>query len=128
MSDKIELPADRELALHEINSLLTEIKSRDNETHVYTKKAWVRDRIMGWVILSVLVAAVGWTLFYQYASTQELRRSLYETCVDNNSRSAAQRDLYDQVAQATESPEFKVLMEATSSRLASRDCKTLYLQ
>ncbi len=126
-SEMIELPNDRELALHEINSILTGLKSHDTEMRFASQGQWLRYRILGWATLAILVVALGWSLFYQYDSSQNLRRSLYETCVDNNTRSGAQRDLYDQIASRAESVELKALMESASSRLAPRDCKSIYL-
>lgn len=127
--DQIDLPKDRELALHEVNSILTELQSRYAQMHFYTKREWARDRFVGWTIFALLMGLLTWSLVYQYASTQDLRRSLYETCVDNNARAEAQRALYAQVAkEAPEGSNTRVLLGAAAARITSRNCQGLYLK
>ena len=119
------LPNDRELALHEIKSLAEQMRSAN--LHVYTKPAWRRDRLIGWFLTVLIISGLGWGLFYQYASAEDLRASLYQSCRDANARNQATRDLYDEIARGTKSPEFKLLLAKTSARLEPVDCQTRYL-
>lgn len=119
------LPNDRQLALHEIRSLAEQM--RQANLHVYTKPAWRRDRLIGWFLTVLILTGLGWGLFYQYASAQDLRESLYQACLDSNSRNQATRDLYDEIGKGTSSPEFKVLLAKTSARLEPIDCRSRYL-
>lgn len=116
---------DRDLALHELKSLVEQMRSAN--LHVYTKPAWRRDRLIGWFITFAILAGMGWGLFYQYASAQDLRQSLYQACTDANSRNAANRDLYDEIAKDAKDPEFKALLVKTSGRMTTVDCRARYL-
>ena len=120
-----ELPNDRTLALHEIHSLTEQL--RNANLHVYTAPDWRRDRIIGWILTVVILVGLGWAVFYNYVSSQDLRHSLYQSCLDANARNAAQHDLYIEVGRLSKDPKFVTLLGQTSAKLSPVDCAGRYL-
>lgn len=121
-----EGPSDRELALHEIKSLADQM--RQSNLHVYSKDAWRRDRTIGWALTVIILAGLCWAMFYQYASAQDLRRSLYRSCSDANVRTVAQRDFYTEIAAASDNEKFKAMLVRTIDKLEPVDCSARYLR
>lgn len=123
-----KLPQDRQLALHEINSILVELKRKEQESYVITRAAWYRDRIIGWIIFAILGSGLAYLFFVQYEAAQDLRQTLYQTCIENNERSAAQKNLYLKLATyASEPSPVRDELIRAAELIENRDCRSAYL-
>ena len=122
-----ELSDDRQLALHELNSIINDFRQRYSEVYIYTKKAWYRDRVIGWFIIVALTAGLIFALIEQYTSTAELRRSLYEVCLDNNGKDAAKKALYQRLSDHAPNEASSEAYDEAAEALVVRDCRGIYL-
>lgn len=120
-----ELPNDRELALHEMRSITEQM--RNASLYPYSRKAFRRDRIIGWVILTIIISVIGWLTFNQVVSTAELCRNLYETCVQNNAKEQQRANLYRTLANRTDDPEIATILSEEARRTVTRNCASKYL-
>ena len=116
---------NRPLQMHEVRSLVDQL--RQANLHVYTKQAWRRDRTLGWILTFAILAAIGWMVWYNYQSTQDLRENIYQSCMTANDRVQAERTLFATVASETKDQSFKTLLLGTSSQLNTADCAGKYL-
>jgi hypothetical protein len=110
---------DRSLALHEIVSLADTIRAQQT-MHIYTKEAFRRDRIIGWAMTVIVFSLLGWVLFYQFVSVQDLRQRTYQACEQRNVQSAQQRALYDDLG-AQLPPNSKM------AKIITQSAKTIHL-
>lgn len=120
------LPQDRELALHEINSLIAQLRAAN--IHTYSTQAFRRDRILGWFFLVLIIGSIAAGVFYQYASSQSLRQSLYQSCQNSNAKDADTRTLYMAIAGSAQSDQVRATLTTAAANLKPRDCAGLYLR
>lgn len=118
-----ELPADRTLALHEINSIADTL--RNQNLHVYTAAAFRRDRILGWLILCVILATLAWAIFYQYVSVNDLKHASYGACTDRNQSIVEQRRLYRELAAEVPDTRTSQLIAASASQMVEINCEKI---
>lgn len=116
-----ELPEDRTLALQEINTLAESLRRQN--LHVYTTRAFRRDRYIGWTIACVIFALLFWAIFYQYATVNALRQSAYQSCQERNQASVEQRRLYRELASEIPDKRTSRLIAASASQIDVVNCQ-----
>lgn len=87
-----------------------------------------RDRAIEWVIFVVIAALLGWLFVVQYQSANQLRQTLYRSCLDGNQTKATVRKSYQELATLfpTGSAQEKALHKAASDA-SPTDCSAKYL-
>lgn len=119
-----ELPSDRELALQEINSLVSQVRPLLSE--LSSLRHLKRDRFIGWFVATLFVGVLAAATYWQYISNQDLRASLYQACLDAERKDASQKALYEAVAKVATTPESKTLLLAAAADIVPRDCGGKY--
>jgi hypothetical protein len=118
----------RAVTFQEFRSLVDQVNASIQASHARRRRI-ARDRRVGWAILTILIVLVAWVAVVQFKSGEDLRRSLYESCVGAEASSREQARLYEQIVALSprkDSPMVLLLNQAAVNLRADRHCEEKY--